>query len=285
MEVNPATIDAERLRVYRDAGINRISMGAQSMDGGELSALGRLHGVNDIRKSYDDIARAGFDNINLDVMFGLPGQTASSLEFTLAELCKLDPMHVSAYGLTLEKGTPLYSDWAAGNLSLPDEDAERDMYEFIIVYLAMHGYTQYEISNFAKPGFECRHNLKYWQCEPYIGLGLAAHSYFGGARYNNTSDFDEYIELTKSNAGSAVAEKIVLDKRDLITEYIIMGLRLCKGIELHIFKELFDVEITDLFSDDIAKHIANGFLRLHNGRLSFTRQGISVSNSILCDFV
>jgi len=284
IEVNPATVNAEKLRIYCNAGVNRISMGVQSMNDDELIALGRLHRSRDVLESYDAIVNAGFTNINLDMISAAPNQSMESLMFTANELCRLSPAHLSAYSLIIEQGTPLYSMHERDELALPNEDAEREMYDYITEFFASQEYVQYEISNFAKPGFECRHNLKYWQCEPYIGFGIAAHSYFNDTRYANASDIDTYISLTKSRK-SAVAEKTVLSHQDMISDYIIMGLRLCKGIDLYTFQTHFGSDLLALFETEINRHIKNGFLQIQGGCLAFTRQGINVSNSILCDFV
>jgi len=284
IEVNPATVDAEKLNMYRNAGINRISMGVQSMNDDELAALGRLHRSDDVRKSYDTIKNAGFTNINLDMISAVPNQTMESLRFTLNELCSLTPAHLSAYSLIIEQDTPLYSMYEQDLLALPDEDTEREMYEYVIDFLGTQGYAQYEISNFAKSGFECRHNLKYWQCEPYIGLGIAAHSCFNGARYGNISSIDTYVSLIEGG-NSVVAEKTVLTHQDIISDYIIMGLRLCKGVSLDKFNSRFGIDLHDIFNAEINRHIKGGFMQIRDGYLSFTRQGISVSNSILCDFI
>lgn len=284
IETNPATLTPHSLSIYKNAGINRISMGVQSMIDHELSALGRLHSAKNVIDSYAMIAGAGFGNINLDIMFGIPYQIQSSFEYTLKSVCDLNPTHISAYSLILEEGTKMYEHQNQHNLRLPGEDMERQMYGFAIDYLRSRGYKQYEISNFAKPGYESRHNLKYWHCNPYVGVGLAAHSYYGDERFYNTSNIDRYISLLRQDS-LAVEEKTSLSDRDKISEYIIMGLRLNSGISLDDFVERFNTDLIDIFGDTINKHIENGFLQLEDNMLSFTKQGINVSNSILCDFV
>ena len=284
MEANPATLTGEKLELYRRAGVNRISMGVQSLCDSELSALGRLHTAQQARESYRLLRGSGFDNINLDVMFGIPGQTLSSFRATLEGICELAPQHISAYSLILEEGTRLFEMQCAGVLDLPDEDTERAMYELAIDLLGAKGYAHYEISNFAKPGCESRHNLKYWTCRPYIGLGAAAHSYNGAERYSNTSGISEYIARLKAGE-SAVEERLLLTGRDAMTEYIIMGLRICKGIELAGFEARFHQRLESLFAGEIEKYQKLGLMQVEDGRLYLTREGLSVSNSILCDFV
>ncbi len=284
IEANPATLTQEKLQTYKEAGINRISMGVQSMNDDELKTLGRLHTACDAIESYHMIRRAGFENVNIDVMFALPAQSLGSFGKTLKAVCDLAPEHISAYSLILEPGTPLYEQHEKQRLSLPDEDTERQMYDLAVSYLDASGYGQYEISNFAKEDRKCRHNLKYWHCDDYAGLGAGAHSYDGERRWANVCDIGEYIK-SLSEGCLPIVETTLLSESDKISEFIIMGLRLCDGIDINDFKQRFEKDICDLFGKALARHIRTGFLKTAGERIYLTHQGFSVSNSILCDFV
>lgn len=284
IEVNPATLNKDKLKTYKDAGINRISMGIQSLADDELALLGRTHTSKQARESYELIRQAGFDNVNLDVMFGIPNQSEDSFFKTLNEALALAPEHVSVYSLILEPGTPLYDCCKKGTVTCPEEETERRMYYLAIDYLQEHGYRQYEISNFAMPARECRHNLKYWRCETYRGVGAAAHSYDGGRRWSNVEDLNHYIELQKSRK-SSIDEIINLDERDKIGEFMIMGLRLCEGVCVAEFGRRFNADLMDVYKEEIEKYVGLGFMRSEGGKICLTREGFSVSNSVLCDFL
>ncbi|MBE7026258.1 MAG: oxygen-independent coproporphyrinogen III oxidase [Ruminococcaceae bacterium] len=284
IETNPGTITNEKLGIYKSCGINRISIGAQSMQDSELLSLGRIHSAAQTIEAINMIQKAGFTNYNIDLMLAIPNQTLKSLEDTLNKAVSLCPTHISAYSLIVEEGTP-FSDMAnAGNLFLPDEDTERGMYEFAVSFLKSHGYNHYEISNFAKQGYECRHNLKYWSCESYIGIGAAAHSYYDGKRYQNTSNTNAYINMINENKGCIIDEQI-LSFDDMVSEYIIMALRLTEGISLNDFYKRFGFKFEEKYENTIEKYTTAGFLEKTPTHIRFTPKGISVSNSILCEFV
>lgn len=283
IEANPGTVTKESLSRLKSAGVNRISFGVQSMIDLELKALGRLHTADQANNAFCLARCAGFENINLDIMFGIPYQTANSFKETLNSVISLSPEHISTYSLIIEENTPFYNRFTNNKLELPDEDTERFIYDMAVETLLNNGYFQYEISNFAKKGFKCRHNLKYWNCEEYIGVGLAAHSYLDSVRYANTTDLKDYIKTAGTK--DTVFEKNILKKSDLEIEFIITGLRMCKGIELNTYKSKFGFDFYKKYKNILDKYIKYEFIEIKNGYCRLTRKGIGVSNSILCEFV
>ena len=236
-EANPGTVDRRALRTLRKGGFNRISFGLQSADDAELRALGRIHTAADLARSYDDARRAGFENINLDLMYGIPQQTRESFRRSLDFVRDLDPEHLSVYGLKIEEGTPFYA--ARDRLPLPDEETEYNMYFDAHRTLTDAGYEHYEISNFARPGFRSRHNLRYWLDEKYLGFGVAAHSYFNNQRYAYTTDIDAYIREMESptELASILTECTDIDRFTRETEYVMLRLRLFDGISLSAYRQ------------------------------------------------
>ena len=280
VEANPKTLSPEKLRILKNGGVNRLSIGVQSFCDEELRVLGRIHSAADAYNTVWMAKNAGFENVNLDLMSALPGQTRKRFQLTLEQAVKLEPAHISCYSLILEEGTPLAADYARGCFQIPDEDEDRDIYEYACAFLAEQGYMQYEISNFAKPGFSCRHNLKYWECQEYIGLGAAAHSFDGTSRRKNTFVLAEYLE------GRGIGQiEAVLNREDKISEFMIMGLRKADGISEHDFFRRFGVELDAVYGKEIRKFLGGKFLEWQCGRIFLTRKGISVSNSILCEFI
>lgn len=278
IEANPGTLDDGKISAMLDGGINRISVGVQSFNDDELSKIGRIHDAQTAYNTIWHLNKMGFLNINLDLMTALPDQTMTSLKNTLATAVSLPVSHISAYSLIIEDGTPLEKEYSQGKLVLPDEDTDREMYAYTVDFLRQNGFLQYEISNFAKEGYECRHNIKYWTGEPYIGLGTAAHSYTGDIRYCNTSDINEYIN-------GAENELTPLTREDKISEFIITGLRMNSGISEEVFGKRFGVSIDKLYGEKMEKFIGLGLMQYKDGRYSLTPKGIDVSNSILCEFV
>ena len=279
-EANPGTLDTDKVRALKDGGVNRISVGVQSFNDGELKKIGRIHDAKTAYNTIWKLSEAGFSNINIDLMTSLPNQTVKSLAATLNTAMKLPITHISAYSLIIEDGTPIAKEYHDGELTLPDEDADREMYEYTIKTLAKNGFNQYEISNFAKQGCECRHNIKYWQCREYIGLGAAAHSYLNGKRFYNTSELSEYMSGNRHTN-----DIITLTEQDKISEFMIMGLRMNIGISENEFKKRFKKSIDDVYKAEIEKFIEYGFLVRNNGFIRFSDKGRNVSNSILCEFV
>lgn len=272
-ECNPATADADYFQALRAAGINRLSIGAQSMQDNELRRLGRLHTADDVRKTVADARAAGFDNLSLDLMFGIPEQTEESFIGTLREVLALSPEHLSVYGLQIEEGTYFFRH--QNELPLPDEDAERAMYMKAIRILKENVIAQYEISNFAKQGFESRHNLRYWLRKDYIGFGLAAHSCLAATRFSNTENMEQYL------AGNRRNEYETVSRNDILCETVMLGMRLCQGVD---FSPLI-VEYGNTaraIRDRLASFGAQ-LVSADGERLSFTADGLYVSNAILAD--
>lgn len=281
LETNPATVSLADLKKYRRAGINRLSIGCQSVIDEELQALGRIHTAQDFFDSFEDARDAGFENINVDLMYGIPDQTKDSLRTTLEKIVALEPEHISLYNLILEEGTPLCE--RADQLSLPDEDTEYEMYESAVIYLESHGYTQYEISNFAKEGYACAHNLKYWHCEEYIGLGPAAHSYYNERRFSFKRDLQAYIEAMECPEEEIDILDECYDVRlsERVGEYVMLRMRLKEGIDTVAFGERFGLDFERMYGKYLKLYTQNGFMNHVGTRYSFTLKGMYVSNYIL----
>ena len=275
VEANPKTLTTEKLRVYMSEGVNRLSMGLQSANSNELAALGRIHTYEEFVESYTLAREAGIKNLNVDLMYGIPEQTMDSFRYTLEAVCALAPEHISVYGLILEEGTPLYK--SVDKYRMPTEDAECDMYYLAADYLRDKEYSHYEISNYAKEGLECRHNLKYWKCDEYIGVGLAAYSYFGGKRYGNTAEKDEY--LSQNGDITIYEEESTLESEAY--EFVMLGLRLSEGISLSEYKARFGRDFLDGREEKIKSFFELGYISLSEDRISLTERGFYVSNSIL----
>ena len=276
VEVNPKTVDEKKLKSYKSCGVNRISIGMQSVNEKELKMLGRIHNYADFEDAYKLVRFVGFENVNVDLMYGIPDQTKASLMKTLDALIRLSPEHISAYGLIIEKGTPFYDN--RRSLPLPTEDQECDMYDLICTRLSDSGYRHYEISNYAKNGKESRHNLKYWRCGEYIGFGVAAYSYFRGMRFGNSDSIDEYLS---ENA----KEYISKEEAEPRYEYVMLGLRLADGISLSEYKDKFGVDFLLGRENKISEYINSGYMIMQNGRLFLTEKGFYVSNTILTDLL
>jgi len=281
MEANPATVDYKMLKKYRKAGVNRLSFGLQSAVNSELKTLTRIHTFEDFEDSITIAKYAGFENINVDLMFGIPGQTKQSLGFSLEQVCDLGPKHISLYGLKFEDGTPFAAK--KDTFKLPDEDTEYDMYKYAIDYLAFRGFWQYEISNFSADGYKCRHNIKYWNCDEYLGIGPAAHSYFEGKRFSYKRSVDMFMDaLEYVEAGiDIIEENREIDENEKINEYIMLRLRLTQGLNVNEFKYRFNKDFSEMFGKELELYINNGFMQFENGHYSFTPKGMYVSNYIL----
>ncbi len=278
-EANPATADEEKLRALRALGINRLSIGVQSLDDGELASLGRVHNAQDAIRLFRAARTAGFDNLNIDLMYGIPNQTEQSLQKTLDGVLSLSPEHISAYSLIVEEGTPFYEK--RDTLPLPDEDTESRLHDLLSARLRESGYAHYEISNYAKEGYACRHNLHYWRAEPYLGFGAAAYSCFDGARYGNTGDITAYIKAPTQ----AVAEKEVLKPSDRAYEYIMLAFRLSEGLDLDVYKARFGVIVEEKYAHLIERFSRMGLMERRNNRLCLTEKGMRFSNTVLVAFM
>ena len=275
IECNPGTVDYEKLVAYKDCGINRLSFGLQSTDNDELLSLGRIHTYEDFLTSYELAKMAGFDNISVDLMSGLPRQSLRSWKETLKMVGDLNPRHISAYSLIVEEGTP----FATRELDLPDEDKEREMYEITHEILEDLGYHQYEISNYAKKGFECRHNIGYWQRREYLGFGAGASSLFCNVRYSNIKDLKIYQE-NSGDLPKIRCEVEFLNEKDGMEEFIFLGLRMMQGVNDTEFKDEFGVSLRAVYGDEIDKLVEQGLLIFDEHDLKLTRKGISVSNYV-----
>lgn len=280
IEANPGTVDLDKLTIYRNVGINRLSLGLQSTDAEELKLLGRIHSYEEFLKSYEWAREAGFSNINIDLMFAIPGQTGEAWRQHLYQVAELNPEHISAYSLIIEEGTP----FAEQNLDLPDEDTEYQMYEDTAEILERYGYRQYEISNYAKQGYMCRHNAGYWQRREYLGFGLGASSLYRGMRFSNTRRMQEYLKESR-NSDQIRKDVTVLSRNERIEEFMFLGLRMTEGISEKKFEENFDVRLMDVYGDILQKYEETGFMEHIETKWRLTRKGIHVSNHILADFL
>lgn len=288
IEVNPGTVDRDKLQIYRRAGINRLSIGLQSASDEELKRLGRIHTLEQFRKTYKEALEAGFTNINVDVMSALPGQTPESYRQTLDMLMGLcpKPNHISAYSLIIEEGTYFYDLWEQETLDLPDEDSERLMYALTEEVLAANGYHRYEISNYAMDGYECRHNCGYWRRKEYLGLGIGAASLMKECRFRNGQSLEAYIGQPLLRR----EEFQQLSVEEQMEEFMFLGLRLTEGVSADTFGESFGVRITDVYGEVLHKNMQDGLLAVREGRgqelfYYLTDKGMDVSNYVMAQFL
>ena len=301
MEANPGTVSLEHLKNYRALGVNRLSFGVQSMEPEILKTLGRIHGPEEAADSVGLAREAGFDNLNLDLMFGIPGQTLEQWESTLKKITALNPEHISFYSLQVEEGTPIYEDIRFGRLDPLTDEEDRAMYHAGLTYLREQGYNQYEISNGAKPGRECRHNVKYWTLKDYAGFGVSAHGFVDGVRYSAGDDVLEYMEsLEGGNTG--VVWTHINEKEDSAAEFLFTGLRLAQGVDLNEFEARFGQSFESMYESILAELeefrrqgylvIEEVSLRREGGaegagfrRMYLTERGMDISNRIMALFV
>ena len=281
IEANTATVELEDLRRLRRLGVNRLSIGMQSAVPGELKALGRTHTVAESKQAFNDARRAGFDNISIDLMYGIPEQNVDSFMQSLSFVASRAPEHISLYALKIEDGTPFAR--RRETLALPGEDAEYDMYMRAVDYLDARGYKRYEISNFSVPGYESKHNLKYWHCDEYLGLGASAHSYFGRERFSSTRVVRDYIdglEIIGSDI-NIIASCDKIRSRESMDEYVMLGMRLEEGICVRDFDARFGVSFKEKYGVLLDEYIKDGFVTFDGERYRFTSNGMFVSNYIL----
>ena len=284
MECNPGNLTEEKLEVMKKYGVNRISMGLQAKQDNLLKGLGRIHNYKTFKENFLLAKKVGFNNINVDLMFGLPNQSLNEWEETLREIISLEPAHISAYSLIIEEGTAFYNLYENDKLKLPTEEEERKMYHLAKKILEENGFNQYEISNYAKEGKECRHNLAYWNMDNWIGVGSAAASYINGKRIKNISSVEEYINSINEK-GEAVEEIINNSKNDNMEEFMFMGLRKINGIDENEFKNRFSMNINDVYGEILNKYIGEGLLIRESGRIFLSEKGIEISNVIMADFL
>lgn len=280
VECNPATVDERGLTDLRNAGFNRISIGVQSANDSELSELGRIHTAENAKECIMSARRAGFDNISADLMFGIPNQTFESFKRSIDFVTDCGTEHISCYALKIEEGTP----FASMELNLPDEDESADMYDLCAEALKKRGFGRYEISNFAKAGFESRHNIKYWQCDDFAGFGAGAYSCVRGKRYSNIESTQNYITAVNSGV-MPVAETVELSERDMMSEFMFLGLRLSRGISEAEFKNRFGRDLNDVFGEEVSINVKRGTLVRQDGRIWIPDKYIYVSNAVMADFV
>ena len=283
MEANPGTLTLEKLRICRENGVNRLSLGLQSPDDTELASLGRIHDYQQFLESYQMAREAGFHNVNVDLMFGIPGQTRDGWEKSLRIVAALNPEHISAYSLIIEEGTP----FAARNLKLPDEDTEYQMYEDTARILGEYGFEQYEISNYAKVGKACIHNIGYWTGVSYLGLGLGAASLMDGCRFTNTTSLERYTTASRKPdfPDNIRKDLIKLTRQEQMEEFMFLGLRLRLGISKDEFAQRFGIPIEEIYGDVIRRYKELALLQEENGRIFLSRHGIHVSNTVMADFL
>ena len=277
VECNPKTADVTYFSSLHKMGVNRLSLGVQSANDNELKALGRVHTWQDSVDAFRDARAAGFENISADIMFGIPEQTEQSFERTLDLVMGLNPAHVSAYGLIIEENTPFFVNFK--NLVLPDEDSEYTMYTGAHRCLESYGLVRYEISNFAYPGKESFHNLKYWKREEYLGFGVSAHSFFDETRFSCPSSLDEYI------GGSFICESTRISPNDRANEFVMLGMRLENGISEKEFEKKFGKSFEDTYGKKLEGFERAGFVVRNNGRCRFTDNGFYVSNTVLSELL
>lgn len=280
LECNPGTADYNSFKALRGLGFNRLSIGLQSADDKMLKTLGRIHSFSDFKTCFADARRAGFDNISVDLIYGLPNQNIDDWKNTLEETVRFKPQHISCYALKIEQGTP----FADMKLDLPDDDSVGDMYDYSVDFLGGIGYNRYEISNFAQNGYQSRHNLKYWNCDDFLGFGAGAYSCTANKRYSNIKSVVDYCAKEGVNCTDRGTE-VLLTAADKMSEFCFLGLRLESGISESEFENRFNCKITDVFGDVIDKNISRGTLERKDGRIKIPDKWLFVSNGILVDFV
>lgn len=285
IEANPGTVDYQYLEILRENNFNRLSLGCQSFDDDLLKRIERIHDCDEIYKSFSAAETAGFKNISLDLMFGLPGHTLEIWTDTLQKAVQLKPTHLSVYNLTIEKETPFYDQFQKGELTIPSEELQLKMYEKAVEYLSQAGYVHYEISNFAMKGYECRHNKGYWNNNEYLGFGPGAASYMGGTRTMNILSPETYIQTLLEKNEIPLFEKETLDRKKSMGETLILGLRMLRGINLPDFERRFGKSIDSEFGDKINKLHNEQLLEYTDERLKLTHKGILFSNEVFVELV
>ncbi|MEQ1645709.1 MAG: radical SAM family heme chaperone HemW, partial [Pyrinomonadaceae bacterium] len=281
MEMNPATVTPETLGAYRSLGVNRASFGVQTFDDRDLKLLARGHDANDARQTFRMLREAGFENVSFDRIAGLPGQTLDNWSRNLDEAIALGPEHISLYLLEIHQSTPLAEQLRTARRPMPDEDLAAKMYELMLDRLAVAGYAQYEISNFSRPGFESRHNSKYWTLDPVFGFGVSAHSFDGHQRYANERDTAKYVELIESNK----AAEVMREDTDIASEFVFLGLRLESGIDLAAYKQRFGIDLQTKYAEELNDMTVSGLVEIVNGNLLLSRKGKLFSNEVFAVFV
>ncbi len=281
MEMNPATVTSESLAAYRNLGVNRASFGVQTFDDHALKLLARGHDANDARATFLMLRDAGFDNVSFDLIAGLPGQTLDMWQRNLAEAIAMSPQHLSLYLLEIHEGTPLAEQVRSNRQPTPDPELAAEMYEVMLDRLAAAGYEQYEISNFSKPGYESRHNTKYWTLDPVFGFGVSAHSFDSAERYANERDTAKYVDLIENETSAETHRETI----DIASEYVFLGLRLEDGMDLRQYTERFGEDLRVKYRDEIERLSDSGLIDINDTRLKLTRKGKLFSNEVFSVFV
>ena len=277
-ECNPGTVTEAFLKVLKRYGVNRLSLGAQASQGRLLSLLGRIHNWSQVEESVETARRCGFQNLNLDLMLGLPTQTLRDVQETLARALSLAPAHLSCYGLIVEDGTPMKDKVSRGVWTLPDEDLERDMYDCCVETLKANGFAQYEISNFSRPGYACRHNVDCWKRKEYLGLGSAACGFIGNKRYQNPPSLTDYLQ-------GLPPEETVISREEAMFETMMLGLRMVQGVSLTAFEETYGEPLFKVYGEKLKKPLAQGLVERRDDFLRLTRRGMDVQNSVLVELL
>ncbi|MDR1392017.1 MAG: radical SAM family heme chaperone HemW [Clostridiales bacterium] len=280
IECNPGAFDRKCLKDISFRRFNRLSIGLQSTDNDVLKFLGRIHTFEEFIECYNLARSIGFKNISVDLIYGLPNQNLESWKRCLSDIIKFKLEHISCYCLEIEKGTPFFSS----ELNIPDDYEVSKMYDFSVKFLRYFGYERYEISNFCKKGYESKHNLKYWQCEDFVGFGASAHSNIGNVRYSNEKNIEKYIKLIKSGF-SAITSRKNLDVKEKMSEFMFLGLRMQKGIKINEFKKKFNINIYDVFGEKIEKFLNCGLILRDNNNIFLSDRAFFISNKIFSEFL
>jgi oxygen-independent coproporphyrinogen-3 oxidase len=281
MEMNPATVTAETLAGYKSLGVNRASFGVQTFDDRALKLLARGHDANDARSTFALLREAGFTNISFDLIAGLPGQTLDDWQKNVREAVAMMPEHLSLYLLEIHEATPLAEQIRSGRQPKPDDELAAAMYEFMVEELTAAGYRQYEISNFALPGFESRHNSKYWRLDPVYAFGVSAHSFDGRERYANDRDTARYVEMIEKE----VTAEVMREEIDAPSEFAFLGLRLSEGIDLEGYRQNFGIDLIERYGSELQSAVDSGLVEINAGHLVLTERGKVFSNEVFSIFV
>ncbi len=285
IEINPGTITKEKLKQYKLSGINRLSIGLQSTENKLLKQIGRIHGFEEFLETYK-MSKEEFNNINIDLIIGLPNQTIENINKSISEVIKLNPNHISVYSLILEEGTRLYNLVNERKLNLPSEDLERNMYWYVKNRLELEGYKHYEISNFSKENFESKHNTNCWEQKQYIGFGVAAHSYIGNIRFSNTKSIEEYIKnIENENIEKNVTIEEKQNMEDIKKEYMLLGLRKINGISIKKFKNKFSENPIYIFRNELSKLAQEGLIEINADQIKLTNKGLDLANLVWEEFI
>lgn len=284
MECNPGTLDKVKLKAIKSLGINRLSMGLQVTQDHHLKYIGRIHTYEQFEKNYKDAIEVGINNINVDLMYSLPNQSFDEWKETLNKIINLNPSHISAYSLILEEGTKFYDMYLNKEFELNDEEVDINIYNYTIDTLCKNGYHQYEISNYSKEGYECKHNIVYWQCDNYLGLGPGASGYINNYRYSNICDIKGYNKCLEYDK-RPIEEKNILSKKDEMEEFIFMGLRMNKGINLDEFYKRFNIDFKHRYNNILDKLKNLNLIIEQNNNIILTQRGREISNTVFVEFI